>query len=98
MRVVTRGEVTSDLEHFKEVLLEFRDEMGSTIADDTIGKAMMPTYFTHDNFSGVRRSGEYLPNHPDDSLESTEDTAPAFDLFVLLGHQFVGGSRRRGYK
>ena len=46
----------------------------------------------------IRRSVEYLPSHPDDSLESTEDTAPAFDLFVLLGHWFVGGSERRGYK
>ena len=38
---------------------------------------------------------EYLPSHPDDSLESTEDTALEFDLFVLLGHRFVGGSCRR---
>ena len=43
----------------------------------------------------IRRSGEYLPSHLDDSLESTEDTAPAFDLFILLGHRFVGGSRMR---
>ena len=46
----------------------------------------------------IRRSGEYPPSHLDDSLESTEDTAPTFDLFVLLGRLFVGGSRRRGYK
>ena len=39
--VVAGGDVTSDLEHFKEVLPEFRDELGSTVADDTIGKAMM---------------------------------------------------------
>ena len=50
--MVVGGEVTCDLEHFKEVLPEFQDELGSTVADDTIGKAMMPTYFTHDNFSG----------------------------------------------
>jgi hypothetical protein len=51
--VVAGGEVTSDLEHVKKVLPELRYELGSTIADDIIRKAMMPTYFTHDNFCGV---------------------------------------------
>ena len=46
----------------------------------------------------IQRSVEYLLSDPADSLESTEDTALVFDLFVLLGHWFVGGSRRRGYK
>ena len=41
--MVAGGEVTSDP--------EFRYELGSMVADDTIRKAMMPTYFTHDNFS-----------------------------------------------
>ena len=50
--VVAGGEVTSDLEHFKEVLLEVRDDLGSTVADYTIKKAMMPTYFMHDSFNG----------------------------------------------
>ena len=50
--VVAGGEVTSDLEHFKEVLLEVRDDLGSTVADYTIKKAMMPTYFMHDSFGG----------------------------------------------
>jgi hypothetical protein len=50
--VVAGGEVTSDLEDVKKVLLEFQYELGSTIADDTIKKAMMSTYFTHDNFGG----------------------------------------------
>ena len=49
--MVAGGEVTSDFEHFKKVLPEFRYELGSTVADDTIGKTMMPTYFTHDNFN-----------------------------------------------
>ena len=40
------------MKHFKKVLPEFRYELGSTVADDTIAKAMMSTYFTHDNFNG----------------------------------------------
>ena len=52
LQVVAGGKVTSDIKHFKEVLPELRDELGSTVADDTIGKAMMPTYFMHDNFGG----------------------------------------------
>ena len=40
LRMVAEGEVTSDLEHFKEVLPEFRDELGSTVADDTIGNSV----------------------------------------------------------
>ena len=50
--MVAGGEVTSDLEHFKKVLPEFRDKLGSTVIDDTIGKSMMPTYFRHDSFGG----------------------------------------------
>ena len=50
--LVAGEEVTSDLEHFKKVLPEFRYELGSTVDDDTIGKAIMPTYFTHDSFGG----------------------------------------------
>jgi hypothetical protein len=46
----------------------------------------------------IQRTVGYLPNHLDDSLESTEDTAPVFDLFIWLGRRFVGGSRRRGYR
>ena len=57
--MVARGEVTSDLENFKKVLLEFRDELGSTVANDTIEKAMMPTYFTHDSF-GSFFTGDFL--------------------------------------
>ena len=57
--MVAGGEVTSDLDHFKKVLPEFGDELGSTVADDIIGKAMMPTYFTHDNFGGFF-TGDYL--------------------------------------
>ena len=49
-------------------------------------------------YTQIRRSGEYSPSHLDDSLESIEDTAPAFDLFVLFGRLFAGGSWRRGYK
>ena len=52
LRVVNRGEVTNDLEHFEEVLLEFRDELRSTVIYDTIGETMMPTYLTHDSFGG----------------------------------------------
>ena len=59
LRVVARGEVTSDFEHFKEVLSEFRDKLGSTVANDTIGKAMMPTNFTHDSFDGFF-TGDFL--------------------------------------
>ena len=57
--VVAKGEVTSDLEHFKKVLPEFRYELGPTVVDNTIGKAMMPTYFPHDNFSGFF-TGDFL--------------------------------------
>ena len=32
----------------------------------------------------IRQSEEYLPSHPDDSLESTEDTALAFDCLFCL--------------
>ena len=49
-------------------------------------------------YTQIRRSGEYLPSHLHDSLESIEDIALAFDLFVLLGRLFAGGSRRSGYK
>jgi hypothetical protein len=52
LRVVAGGEVTSDLEHVKKVFPKFRYELRSMIADDTIRKAMMPTYFMHDNFGG----------------------------------------------
>ena len=48
--MVARGEVASYLEYFEEVLLEVRDDLGSTVADYTIKKAMMPTYFMHDSF------------------------------------------------
>jgi hypothetical protein len=41
------------------VLLEFRYELGSTIVDDTIRKAMMPTYFMHDDFGGFF-TGDFL--------------------------------------
>ena len=50
--MIAEGKVPSDLEEFKEVLPEFRDKLRSTVVDDTIGKAMMPTYFTHDSFGG----------------------------------------------
>ena len=50
--MIAEGKVPSDLEEFKEVLPEFRDKLGSTVTGDTIGKAMMPTYFTRDSFSG----------------------------------------------
>ena len=57
--MVVGGEVTCDLEHFKEVLPEFQDELGSMVADDTIRKATMPTYFTHDSF-GSFFTGDFL--------------------------------------
>ena len=47
-------------------------------------------------YKQIRRRGEYPPNHLGDSLGNTEDTVPAFDLFVLLVHLFVGGNQRRG--
>ena len=50
--MATGGEVTSDLEHFEEVLPEFQGELRSTVADDTIGDTMMLTYLTHDSFNG----------------------------------------------
>ena len=37
-------------------------------------------------------------SHLADSLERIEDTAPMFDLFVLLGRLFMGDSRRKGSK
>ena len=48
--LVTGGEVTSALEHFGEMLPEFRDELRSMVIDDIIGETMIPTYLTHDSF------------------------------------------------
>ena len=41
--------ISSDLEHFEEMLLEFRDELRSTITNHTVGKTMMLKYLMHNN-------------------------------------------------
>ena len=46
----------------------------------------LPSYGVND------ANNDWTSIHIDDNLEKTEDTAPTFDLFVLLGCLFVGGS------
>ena len=36
--MIVGGEATSDLKHFEEIFPEFRDELRSTVVDDTIGR------------------------------------------------------------
>ena len=61
--MVAEGEVTSELEHFKHVLPELRYELGSAVTDDTIGKTMMPKYFTHNNSCGFFTSDFFSTGH-----------------------------------
>ena len=61
--MIVGGDVTSNLKHFEEMLLEFRDELRPTVVDDTIREAMMPKYLMHDKGGGLLASDGLSTRH-----------------------------------